>query len=76
MRIFLLKDEDMFRNFLRHIGEEVLGHVVVGESRNAEAALEMVVQLGPELMLLDIKLRDGDGLAAATVLRASSQGFN
>src|SRR5262249_25392977 len=48
-----------------------LGHEVVGTADSAASALALPAEVRPDLVLMDIALRDGaDGIAAAERLRA------
>jgi YesN/AraC family two-component response regulator len=58
MKILLVEDEVILRKDLR-LTLESWGHTVVGETDNGEQALELVRERGPDLIILDIKLREG-----------------
>jgi CheY-like chemotaxis protein len=55
----------------RQLAIEVLagwGHPVIGEAGTVSEALERVTQLGPDIVLADVGLPDGDGFALARTL--------
>jgi DNA-binding response OmpR family regulator len=47
----------------------------VGQARNASQALELVAERSPQLVLLDVGLREGTGLQLAETLRAHPSGL-
>lgn len=65
MRILLVDDESLARERLRRLIEEMAMHEVVGEADSGIQALEMIQQLHPELVLLDIRMPGMDGLEVA-----------
>jgi response regulator NasT len=67
LRIVIADDEAVIRMGLKQmIG--ALGHHVVGTAVNGDEALEVTTRLTPDLLLLDIKMPDKDGLAVAEIL--------
>ena len=69
LRIFVVENEAITLMYL----EDVLqtnGHIVVGSAMSAEEAIPLIKESRPEVVLLDLKLRDGSsGLAVAKALR-------
>ncbi len=63
-RIFLVEDEHLTRVGTRAILEEQFD--IVGESDNVTDAVEMIRERQPDLVVLDIRIREGSG---AEVLR-------
>ncbi len=64
IRIVLADDESLIRMGLRSMLEEK-GYRVVGEASDGRRAVELVRKLRPDLVILDIKMPELDGLAAA-----------
>lgn len=60
-RIFLVDDHTMVREGLRSVLEKA-GHQVVGEDADPHAALAALVQLAPDILLLDLNLHGSSGL--------------
>jgi DNA-binding NarL/FixJ family response regulator len=60
-RVFLVEDHAMFRAGVKsELGEAV---EVVGEADEAAAAVELICERGPDVVLLDVHLPGGGGLA-------------
>lgn len=65
MRILVVDDEDLARERILRILEEMDEHEVVGEASNGYEALEQIDQKSPDLVLLDIRMPGMDGLEVA-----------
>ena len=63
-RILIADDEPLIRMNLRETLEEQ-GYLVVGDVGDGQSAVNLTRQVRPELVLLDIKLPQMDGLTAA-----------
>jgi two-component system chemotaxis response regulator CheY len=70
--IVIVDDHEAFRSSARRL-LEAEGFAVVGEAASGRAALELVEELAPDLVLLDIQLPDLDGFAVAEELRHRGQ---
>jgi two-component system NarL family response regulator len=69
IRVVLVEDHRMVREALREALERVPEIDVVGEAGNAAEALERVTALKPEVVVLDIRLPDANGIEVATRLK-------
>lgn len=67
MRVLVCDDESLARGRLRRLVER-FSMEVVGEAANGREAVEMASRLRPDLVLLDIRMPDIDGLEAAAHL--------
>lgn len=69
MRILVGDDEPLARRRLTHLLKTLGGCEQVGEAANGRDVIEKTQQLKPDLVLLDIRMPDMDGLEAAAHLR-------
>jgi AmiR/NasT family two-component response regulator len=69
LRILIADDESIIRLDLKEMLEEN-GHTVVGEASDGVIAVELVRKLQPDLVVLDVKMPNLDGLAAARAINA------
>jgi response regulator NasT len=63
-RVVIAEDEAIIRLDLKELLEEE-GYQVVGETGRGDEAIDLVRQLQPDLVILDIKMPGTDGLSAA-----------
>ena len=73
IRTLLVDDELLVRSGLRMILEADPGIEVVGEGSDGEEAVRLAEELGPDVVLLDIRMPGTDGLAAAARLSTLSR---
>ena len=67
LRIIVADDEAVIRMGLKAM-LHTLGHKVIATARNGRDAIEKVKQFEPDMLLLDIKMPDMDGITAAQKL--------
>jgi response regulator NasT len=63
LRILIADDESIIRLDLKEMLEEH-GHQVVGEANDGKVAVELAEKLAPDLIVMDIKMPNLDGLGA------------
>lgn len=68
-RVIIAEDNAKTRLFLKN-QLELLGYQVIAAVSNGQAAVEMVEQLQPTLVIMDIKMPKLDGIEAATAITA------
>jgi DNA-binding NarL/FixJ family response regulator len=73
-RVVLADDHDLVRAGLRNIlsGERRLE--IVGEASNGREAVELCNELQPDLILMDVRMPDMDGLTATLAIKRDSPG--
>jgi AmiR/NasT family two-component response regulator len=69
LRVLIADDEAMIRLGLRTILEE-MGHRVVGLAADGPSAVRLAAKEKPDLVILDIKMPDMDGLEVAEAITA------
>ena len=66
-RIIIADDESLIRMDLREMLTN-LGYLVVGEAGDGQSAINLSWELRPDIVIMDIKMPDVDGIEAARVL--------
>ncbi len=66
-RVFLVDDHDTTRPGARHYLEERFD--IVGEADHVDAAIELITERQPDLVLLDVRLPGGGGRAVVDAVR-------
>ena len=69
MDILIVDDEALARQRLHRMVEKIDGFSVVAEADNAEDALVAITQHDPDIVLLDIRMPDMDGIEVAQHLQ-------
>jgi NarL family two-component system response regulator YdfI len=70
IRVLIADDHEVVRDGLKLILETEPDFVVVGEAADGRAALRLVRELGPDVVLMDLRMPGLDGLAAMDLIRA------
>jgi two-component system response regulator AlgR len=73
-RILIADDEPHARGRLRRLVEELDGFDVIGEAGHGQAVLDLCESLRPDVVLLDIRMPDMDGIEAARHLARLDDG--
>ena len=69
IRVLLVEDHTLVREGTKALLQGESGIKVVGEADTAEDALRLVEELSPDVILLDIRLKTGNGIDVARALR-------
>jgi DNA-binding NarL/FixJ family response regulator len=70
--VLLVDDDPTFRDLARRV-LSASGFVVVGQAETVASGLAAAMDLRPDIVLVDVGLPDGDGLALARRLAALQQ---
>jgi len=66
-RVIIADDESIIRMDLREMLTN-LGYLVVGEVGDGQSAVNLARELRPDIVIMDIKMPDMDGIEAASIL--------
>lgn len=70
IRVVIADDHPLYRDGVRTMVESLPGIELVGEAGDAQAALELVERLEPDVLLLDLDMPGGGGMEVLRVLQA------
>ena len=71
-RVLLVDDHPIVRDGLRAVIERSQGVVVVAEADNGRDAVSLAGAHAPELVIMDIDMKDLDGIAATLLIKAAN----
>jgi DNA-binding NarL/FixJ family response regulator len=75
IRVLIVDDQEAFRSAARLVVEMTDGFETVGETGDGAAALELVRELDPQLVLLDMRLPEIDGVEVTRRLSRDHPGI-
>jgi len=70
IRILLVDDHELMRQGLRSILDREEGVEVVGEAASGRAAVELARTLSPDVVVMDVAMKDLNGIEATRQIRA------
>lgn len=73
MKILVCDDEELARERLKRLIDDMDGMEVVAEAENGAEAIELVNQYDPDVVLLDVRMPGMDGIEAAHHLSAREE---
>jgi DNA-binding NarL/FixJ family response regulator len=71
MNIFIVDDSTVVRDRLKVMLSEIEEVKIFGEAENVEGALGMLNKVSPDLIVLDIRLKEGNGFDLLKVIKQS-----
>src|SRR3954466_6561710 len=71
LRVLIVDDEPLARQRLRHLLAEIPGTEVVGECGDGTDAAKVIGDLAPDVVLLDVQMREMGGFALVEEIGAS-----
>jgi DNA-binding NarL/FixJ family response regulator len=71
MRIFVADNQDVVRRGLRVLLSGQPGWLVCGDARNGREAVELVLKMRPEVVVLDVDLHEIDGIETTRRIKES-----
>jgi len=74
IKILLVDDHELFRQGLRSLLDNHEDLEVVGEAKTGRAAFDMVCQLNPDIVIMDIAMPELNGIDAACQIRDRAPG--
>jgi DNA-binding NarL/FixJ family response regulator len=72
VRVFLVDDDDLMRAGLKAVLSSDEGIEVIGEAGDGRAAIDEVGIRTPDVVLMDVRMRDLDGISATREILAAS----
>ena len=73
VRVLVVDDQEVVRNAARSVLEATPDFEPVGEAASGVEALTAIEELQPDLVLLDVRMPDMDGLETAKRIRANGR---
>ncbi|HCC79315.1 MAG: hypothetical protein A2X25_06320 [Chloroflexi bacterium GWB2_49_20] len=74
IRLLIVDDDDLQRKALRHILEKTQPPIieVIGEAEDGQSAINLSVELNPDIVLMDIEMPEMNGLLAIKEIRENN----
>ncbi|HRI44735.1 MAG TPA: response regulator transcription factor, partial [Fimbriimonadaceae bacterium] len=69
LRVMICDDHELVREGLRTLLADEPGLEIVGEAANGRVALAMARELGPDVLLMDARMPEMDGIEATRIIR-------
>ena len=76
MKIYLVDDSEYIRNSLKDLLGDMPGIRICGETGNATDAVREILAFEPNVVILDIRMPNGDGLDVLKRVKSARPGIN
>lgn len=70
-RLLIVDDHPLFRKGVRYLVNMVQGFSIVGEASCGQEGIDLAVELEPDMILLDLNMKDMSGIEVLKVIKAS-----
>jgi len=71
VRVFAVDDQRPFREAARRVVDATAGFAWAGEAGSGEEAVTLVRERAPDIVIMDVRMPDMDGIEAARLLAAA-----
>jgi DNA-binding NarL/FixJ family response regulator len=72
LRVFIVEDSPLVRDRIEAVLREIPGVQTVGHAEGAPDAVRAVLEAHPDVVLLDLRLREGNGMEVLSALRSGA----
>ena len=69
MKVFIADDSDVVRDRLIEMISEIKGVEITGQARTASEAIQAIVKLKPDVVVLDIRMPAGNGIHVLEMIK-------
>src|SRR4029079_18105801 len=73
IRVLLVDDHQIMREGLRALLERAPGIAIVGDAADGRTALDLVKRLSPDVVVMDVGMRDLNGIEATRQVKAENE---
>lgn len=70
-RLLIVDDHPLFRKGVRYLVNMVQGFTIVGEASCGQEGIDMAAELDPDMILLDLNMKDMSGIDVLKAVKAS-----
>lgn len=71
-KLLIVDDHPLFRKGVRYLVNKVSGFTIVGEASGGQEGIDMTAELMPDMILLDLNMRDVSGLDVLRAVKAAT----
>lgn len=71
-KLLIVDDHPLFRKGVRYLVNRVAGFTIVGEASCGQEGIDMAVELAPDMVLLDLNMKDISGIGVLKAVKRSN----